>query len=429
MATGSRPPDLRRLIESKRDGAALPARQWQAVVQAAVAGAADEAQLGALLMACVWRGMDDAETFALTEAMVKSGDVVQFTQFADAVDKHSTGGVGDAASLIVVPVLAAAGAHVAKLSGRALGHTGGTIDKLESIPGLRTNLDAATFERIIAQTGCAIAAQSERIVPADKLFYALRDRTATIPSIGLVTASIVSKKVAGGAAYFAFDVKTGSGAFMKTLDDARALAASLVRTSAAFGRKAVALITDMNEPLSPLIGNAMELIAAREFLSGARRPQRLDELVRALAAALLALKNGAQARADVDRVLADGSAARKFEEMIAAQGGDVAAYRGLQPAQPSVSVTAPASGFVAAVDAAVVGHVAREAVERGGNNAGVEMAARIGDRVAAGDTLAKIYGYEAGVRELASAFVLSQDAPPQRPVVYEVVDSSMLSIK
>lgn len=420
---------MRRLIERKRDGAALSAGDWQAVVHAALGGGADQAQLGALLMACVWRGMDDAETFALTEAMVNSGDVVRFTQFADAVDKHSTGGVGDTASLIVVPVLAAAGAHVAKLSGRALGHTGGTIDKLESIPGFVTALDAATFERIIAQTGCAIAAQSERIVPADKLFYALRDRTGTIPSIGLVTASIVSKKVAGGAAFFAFDVKTGTGAFMKTVEEARALAASLVRTSAAFGRKAVALITDMDEPLSPLIGNALELIAAREFLTGERRPERLNELVRALAVALLELKNGAGAAADVDRVLADGSAARKFEEMIAAQGGDVAAYRTFAPAEPAVNVHAPGDGFVAEIDAAVVGHVAREAVERGGNAAGVEMAAHIGDRVAAGDLLARVHGYHAGARELATAFALSAQAPARRPVVYEVVDSSMLSMK
>lgn len=424
--------EMHRLIEKKRDGAALGAPEWERVVASATNGSADFAQLGALLMACVLSGMNHAETVALTQAMVNSGEVVRFTHFDDAVDKHSTGGVGDTASLIVVPVLAACGLRVAKLSGRALGHTGGTIDKLETIPGFRVDLDAPTFERIIATVGCSIAAQSHAIVPADKVLYSLRDRTATIPSVGLITASIVSKKIAGGAKDFAFDVKVGSGAFMKTIEQARVLAASLMSVAGAFGHGSVALITDMNEPLSPMIGNALEIIAARDFLAGTKRWKRLETLVRALATALLEMRmSPAAAAAGLDRVLAGNAALEKFKEMISAQGGDVDAFLAMQPAAETRELRATQEGYISSIDTAVLGHVARAAIESGGANAGVQTRVCIGDAVRAGDLLAIIYGAPRATQELERAFTLSSEAPAPQPVVYETItgDSSILSIK
>ena len=410
------------MIESKRDGGALSKRQWYRLVRAAVDGTADEGQLGALLMACVFRGMDDDEIVALTEAMVESGDVITFTAFDDAVDKHSTGGVGDTASLILVPVLAACGVRVAKLSGRALGHTGGTLDKLESIPGFRTDLDAVTFEKNIAEVGCAIAAQSATIVPADKVLYAFRDHTATIPAMGLITASIVAKKVAGGAQTFAFDVKTGSGAFMKTLEESRALAALLVRVSARFGRRSIAIISDMNEPLSPFVGNSLEVVAAREFLKGALRANRLREVVQRLGVALLSLNaSQSEAQAEIGRVLRDGQALRKLEEMIVKQGGDLHAFHALTPAPKQHTVTSPRAGFICAVDAATIGHVAREQLERNGSDAGVQVLVQIGDRVEKGASLCIVYGTTQSEIELAGAFRIGEVPPDPRPVIYDVV--------
>jgi pyrimidine-nucleoside phosphorylase len=220
---------LRRAIEAKRDGGALDAATWARIIAGYVSGDIDDAPMAALAMACAIRGMADEEIVALTDAMIRSGDVLEIHTDGVAVDKHSSGGVGDTVSLIVVPLVAACGVPVAKLSGRALGHTGGTLDKLEAIPGVRTDLSPHEFVAQVERIGCAIAAQSERLVPADRKLYALRDRTGTVPSIGLIAASIVSKKIASGAGAIVFDVKVGSGAFMRTRTDALALAELLVR--------------------------------------------------------------------------------------------------------------------------------------------------------------------------------------------------------
>jgi len=241
-------------IARKRDGGSLAAAQWETIVADFLRGPVDDAQMAALAMACVVGGMEIEETRALTRALVASGDTLVI-EGLHAVDKHSSGGVADSASLIVVPLVAACGVPVAKLSGRALGHTGGTLDKLEAIPGVRTDLDPQQFLEQVRAVGCAIAAQSARLVPGDKKLYALRDRTGTIPSIGLIAASIVSKKIAGGAHAIVYDVKAGRGAFMQREADARRLAETLVEVTADFGRRARALVTDMNEPLGGAIGN------------------------------------------------------------------------------------------------------------------------------------------------------------------------------
>ena len=243
--------------------------------------------------------MGEAETAALTEAFVRSGERLEAPD-PRTVDKHSSGGVADTASLIVVPMVAACGIPVAKLSGRALGHTGGTLDKLEAIDGVRTDLDPERFFACVAEAGCAIAAQSGRLVPADKRIYALRDRTGTVPAAGLIAASIVSKKIAGGAHAFAFDVKAGCGAFLHEPDEARELAELLVRLAQSFGRRSIAFVTDMNEPLGPAIGTGLEAIEARDFLRGTRRDPRLAEVCDALGVAMLEVAGAGGTRSPHD---------------------------------------------------------------------------------------------------------------------------------
>lgn len=436
---GSRTPvpmpkrDLRLLAEEKRDGNELSAAEWSYVVEQSLASTGDPAQISALLMACVFVGMSVAETAALTQAMVQSGEELKFTCFSNAVDKHSSGGVGDTASLILVPLLAACGENVAKLSGRALGHTGGTLDKLSSIPGMRVDLEPDEFEEIIARVGCAITAQSSRLVPADKTLYELRDRTATVPCIGLIASSIVSKKIAGGAQRIAFDVKMGGGAFMKTVPQARELAEMLVDVASEFGRQAVALITDMNQPLSPYIGNGVEVILAREFLAGRDRPARLESVVRAVASELLSTHlKPAEASAIVQAALEGDEPAKRFEAMIEAQGGDVKAFREMQPL-PAQTAIAPVGGTIAAVDTQALGNFARRLVERYGHLAGVRVDISIGDRVDCGTALGSVFGgnpHEA--QEFCNFFAISDEQVTPPPLVYERIGrgaSSTLSMK
>ncbi len=265
---------VRAFIELKRDGGEIPAGGWRQLVASYMSTDVDDAQMAALFMACVLRGMSIDETYELTAAMVESGEVLQFDRAAGViVDKHSSGGVSDIVSLAAVPLAAACGAKVAKLSGRALGHTGGTIDKLEAIPGFDVNLTSERFVQTVERIGCAIAAQSDRLVPADKRLYGLRDRTATVPAVGLIVSSIVSKKVAGGAEAFVFDVKTGAASFMREVLQAAELAAMLVEVSSRFGKRAQTFVTDMNEPLGRCIGTGIEVMEARDFLRGGSDPR------------------------------------------------------------------------------------------------------------------------------------------------------------
>ena len=415
--------EMRRAIAHKRDGAELAAQTWHAIVRAYLDGDVDDAQLAALLMACVLRGLDAAETHALTTAFVASGETLEAPD-PRTVDKHSSGGVGDTATLIVVPLVAACGIPVAKLSGRALGHTGGTLDKLEAIEGVRTDLEPERFFECVRTAGCAIAAQSERLVPADKRVYALRDRTATVPSRGVIAASIVSKKVAGGAHAIVYDVKAGRGAFVRDVAEARELAEALVALTVAFGRRGAALVTDMNEPLGPAIGTGLEAIEARDFLRGTHRSLRLGAVCEELGSAMLAVAGvRGDLRVALDAALESGRGYETFERMLAAQGAAPGALERLQPHPQRTMLPAPHEGFVVAVDAVALGEAARELIARSGSGAGITVAARIGDAVRAGDPLAFAYGDADLAHGLEQAFVLGDAPPPERPVVYDEIGS------
>ena len=419
---------LRRALEAKRDGAALNPSTWQRIVAGYVEGTIDDAPVAALLMASAIRGLKGEEIVALTDAMVRSGDVLEFAG-ATVVDKHSSGGVGDTVSLIVVPLVAACGVPVAKLSGRALAHTGGTLDKLEAIPGVRTDLTPAAFVAQVERIGCAIAAQSERLVPADKKLYALRDRTGTVRSIGLIAASIVSKKIAGGAGAIVFDVKAGRGAFMRTLAEARTLASTLVRLASGFGRRASALVSDMEEPLGAAVGTGIETVEARDFLRGDERDPRLSENVLAVAHEMLRVA-GVPVDAVAPRTLDalhSGAAYERFVALIEAQGGSRAALESIAPHPHRAPAIAPARGVVVAIDTVAIGELAREAVAADGDFAGIRIVAHIGTPVAAGDVLAEVAGPSLDPARVAAAFTLGEAAPAARPVVACVVRDADLS--
>lgn len=419
---------MRRCIERKRDGGNLSAQEWEGIIDAFMRGEIDEAQMAALCMACVWRGMSFDEAHALTGAMVASGQTIDFDA-ADGivVDKHSSGGVSDIVSLAAVPLAAACGARVAKLSGRALGHTGGTIDKLETIPGFDVALPISTFVEQVQRIGCAIAAQTQALVPADKRIYRLRDRTATVPAMGLIAASIVSKKIAGGAHAFVFDVKTGPAAFMQDPQDARDLAHWLVEIAARFDRRATAFVTDMSQPLGRCIGTGIEVIEAREFLRGHADP-RARELVMAIAGALVGECGLDEPETLVERALASGRAYEKFCEMIAAQNGDVAAFEAMALGE-ALEIPAASSGYVAAIDVVRLGNAGR-ALSANDPLGGVQVAARIGDRIEAGQPLARAYGRD---REdavaLGEAFTLSQSEAQPPPLLYDAICNAVMSVR
>lgn len=412
---------VRRAVEKKRDGEALPAQTWRDLIAGYASGAIDEAPIAALAMACTIRGMDEDETVALTEAMVASGETIRFALGTPVVDKHSSGGVGDTVSLVAVPVVAACGVPVAKLSGRALGHTGGTLDKLEAIPGVRTDLSLEAFVAQVERIGCAIAAQSARLVPADRQLYALRDRTATVPCIGLIAASMVSKKIAAGADAIVFDVKCGRGAFMKSRADAFALAERLVALCGRFGRRASALISDMSEPLASRVGTGLEAIEAREVLRGAAEDARFHELVLAVCDEMLRVCGRENGYEHAREALASGAAYERFVALIEAQGGTRAALEGLRAAEPATIVAAPRGGVVDAIDAVAIGEAARDLVLACGPAAGVRILARTGATVAQGAPLAEIFGAPAPAARVAAAFSLGTLAPPPVELIAAVV--------
>ncbi len=418
---------LRRAIETKRDGAALAPAVWRRIIAGYVDGTIDDAPVAALTMACTIRGMDDDEIFALTGAMIDSGDVLAFSGAQAVVDKHSSGGVGDAISLVAVPLVAACGVPVAKLSGGALGHTGGTLDKLEAIPGVRTDLSPDEFCAQIARIGCAIAAQSERLVPADKRLYALRDRTGSIPSIGLIAASIVSKKIAGGAGAIVFDVKAGRGAFMRTTSDAVALATTMVRLAKRFGRSSSAIVSDMDEPLAANIGTGLEAIEARDYLRGGAAGSRFAQLTAIVAQEMLRVGGVREAEIEprLEAALRSGAGYERFVALIEAQGGTRAALEAAAPAQPSTPVRAPAAGYVAAIDAVAIGEAARALVARHGPFAGIRIAAAVGTGVRAGDPLAYVIGADAAAA-VGPAFSLAAEPPEQRALVDDVIRDASL---
>ncbi len=362
-------------------------------------------QMTAWLMAVFFRGMDDGETVALTRAMLHSGDVLDFADIpGKKVDKHSTGGVGDKVSISLAPLVAACGVKVPMVSGRGLGHTGGTLDKLEAIPGFSVTLDEAAFRRIVREVGCCMIGQTARIAPADKRIYALRDVTATVESIPLIVASILSKKLAEGIDGLVLDVKVGRGAFMKTEADARALAEALVRVGTAAGKRVVALLTDMSAPLGRTVGNAIETREAIDVLHG-KGPADLVACTRELGADMLVLGDAAATReeafAKLDRAISSGAAVEVLARMIAAQGGDaaIAAHPDRLARAPVVTpVLAERDGFVEAIDALEIG-LAGVSMGAGRTRAdqavdpvvGIELAVARGDEVKRGEPLAHLH--------------------------------------
>ncbi len=400
-------PTIERLIEIKRDGGSHTPAEIDQLVLGFASGDVPDYQMSAWLMAAYLNGLDADETVWLTDAMVRSGRVVDLSAIPGVkVDKHSTGGVADTATLVIAPLVAACGVPVAKMSGRGLGHTGGTLDKLESIPGFRVELSADEFIACVRDVGVAVVAQTPEIDPADKKMYALRDVTATVPSIPLIVASIISKKVAGGADAILIDVKVGSGAFMRTLEQARALAAELVRVGHALGRDVACELTDMNQPLGMAVGNALEVAEAIRLLSGQSASHALREVARMSAARLLVMAGKASelddAAAMVDEALSSGAALEAMRRWFAAQGGDPAVVDDpslLPRAAMTREVLAERDGYIAGFEAAEVGRAAMlagagrrtldESIDPG---AGLVLAVRTGDRVEKGHRVATLHG-------------------------------------
>ena len=424
------------LIERKRNGEEIPATELRELVAAYVRDEVPDYQAAAFLMAVWFRGLSPAETFALTEAMVASGETVDLAARLGrrVVDKHSTGGVGDKLTIAVGPVVAACGVPFGKMSGRGLGHTGGTLDKLESIPGFRVELSTEELVGPVREIGIAVAGQSADLVPADRKLYALRDVTATIDEVSLIAASIMSKKIAGGASALVLDVKVGEGAFMRTVEDARRLAEAMRGLGREAGMDVVCLLTDMEQPLGAAVGNALEVREAHETLAGGG-PADFRELVVEAATHLLVLSDleldEAAARQRAAGSLSDGSALAAYERWIRAQGGDP--DPSLLPRSGVVrEVPAPSTGFVRAVRAREVAGVAmalgagRERKEDPIDHAvGVVCRAKRGGHVKAGEPLAEIHARDKEAAEFAEAALLAAyeigDEPGSRPLVLDVI--------
>jgi pyrimidine-nucleoside phosphorylase len=398
-------PTFQELIERKRDGHGHTAEEIERIILDFTRGEVPDYQMSAWLMAAFIRGLSADETIAMTDAMVRSGDVMDLSAIPGLkVDKHSTGGVADTTTLVLAPLVASCGVPVAKMSGRGLGHTGGTLDKLESIPGFRIELSQAEFVAQVQRIGVAVIAQSPEIDPADKKIYALRDVTGTVPSIPLLVGSIISKKVAGGADAIVLDVKVGSGAFMKSEADARQLAHELTAVGEALGRKVVCVMSDMDQPLGMAVGNALEVAEAIQTLRG-NGPAHLTELCLAFGAKMLVLGERAtdedEAQSMLTEALASGVALQRFRDWVEAQGGDprIADDPSLLPtASRTREVRSSAAGWVARFDAEGVGRAAMllgagraHVADTIDPAAGLVLAVRVGDRVEEGTLLCTMH--------------------------------------
>lgn len=392
------------LIEKKRDGGKLSKKEIETVVLGFTRGEIPDYQMSAFLMAVYYRGMDEEEISDMTAVMAGSGDMVDLSEIPGVkVDKHSTGGVGDKTTLIAAPIAAACGVTIAKMSGRGLGFTGGTVDKLESIPGFRTEIPREEFIKIAGETGICVIGQSGNLAPADKKIYALRDVTATVDSIPLIAGSIMSKKIAAGSDCILLDVKTGSGAFMKKLEDAVKLAEIMVRIGEKVGRHTAALITNMDVPLGHAIGNSLEVIEAIHTLQG-KGPEDLTSICLELAANMIFLAGKgeiSQCRKMARQALQNGSAYQKLKDMISAQGGDIGVIdhpETFEKARVCHEVPAPAGGYITHMDAAQCG-IASMLLGAGratkesliDHSAGIELIKKTGDVVKLGEPIARLY--------------------------------------
>jgi len=412
-------------IETKKFGGGLSEEIVRSVVGGYTAGEVPDYQMASLLMAIFIRGMDYGETLALTRAMAESGKTYSFP---GCVDKHSTGGVGDKVSLTALPIVAACGAPVAKLSGRGLGATGGTVDKLESIPGFSCDLAEERFTRQVEEVGLAIIEAGE-LAPADKEIYALRDTTGTVDSLPLIGSSIVSKKAATGAGHLLYDVKRGSGAFMRTTEEARELAGLLVRLSGDLGIEASALITAMDNPLGSAVGNALEVRESISLLKNEPVPEDLNGEVTHVATRLLELKGIPESAAAVERALSSGAAYEKFEEFVSAQGGDIEALEDL-PISASVSeVRSKRGGYVARFAASGIGSAALALgagrAKKGDKidpGSGIEILVKAGDPIGEGQPVARLYGEreaERAVHLVLEALEISDEPVDPPPAILD----------
>ncbi|MBE6788893.1 MAG: pyrimidine-nucleoside phosphorylase [Ruminococcaceae bacterium] len=427
------------IIAKKRDGLALLKEEIEFFISGYTSGEIPDYQASALAMAIFLKGMTDEETVCLTNAMANSGDSLDLSQFgALSVDKHSTGGVGDKTTLIVAPIVAALGGRLAKMSGRGLGHTGGTVDKLESISGYKTTLDREEFLSQVENIGIAVIGQSGSLAPADKKLYALRDVTATVNSIPLITSSIMSKKIAAGSHNIVLDVKMGSGAFMKTLEDAEILAENMVKIGKGCKRNVCALITDMDTPLGTHIGNALEVKEAVRVLRGEQKGD-LYEVCIALSSAMASLVLGVsvkEAEAKVIETIESGAAFSKMRQWIKAQGGDVSEIDDTEKLPKTdyfYEVKSAESGFVTKMDAEKIG-VASVILGAGRENkedkidfgAGIVLSKKTGDKVNKGDTLCTLYSnnkesFKSAEEKFLSAISIGSNAPEKKPLVYKII--------
>ena len=426
------------IIEAKRDGKKLSDADIREWIARYTDGRLPDYQMAALAMAICIRGMDKAEILALTDAIMRSGETLSWESLGrPTADKHSTGGIGDKLSIPLAPLVASCGVAVPMISGRGLGITGGTLDKLDSIPGYDTGISVARFRRVLREVGCSIIGQTGSLAPADKKLYALRDVTGTVPSIPLITASILSKKLAEGAGTLVFDVKCGRAAFMKTPEDARALAKSLVSVARGAGRKAEALVTNMDDPLGRTAGNALEIRESVEILQG-RGPADATDLIVELGVPMLrgagVVRSAAEARTMLRKRLASGAALETFARMVAAHGGDTRVAETpetiLPKADAILDVPAPRTGYVSSVDAAEIGRIVlqlgggRQAVtDRIDYAVGVDRLVQRGEKVSKGDPLLRLHARSkaearAFLARAAAAFSFSSSAPAARPLVY-----------
>ena len=435
------------LIRRKRDGKSLTREEIDWIVSAYTRGEVPDYQVSAFLMAALLRGLSPQETAALTQAMLHSGQVLDFSDLPGGkVDKHSTGGVGDKTSLILSPLVAAAGVMVPMVSGRGLGHTGGTLDKLESIPGFNVNLDLTEFRRILSKIGCAMIGQTAELAPADKKLYSLRDVTGTVESPYLICASIMSKKLAEGIDGLVLDVKTGSGAFMKSAADSEHLARLMVETGEEMGKKVVALITDMDQPLGRAIGNALEVAECVEVMRGNFSGlEDLVELTLELGAWMLLLggrvQDVAEGRALCEELLRNGHALERFRQLVHEQGGLVAAvddFTQLPQAAHTAKIAAPASGFLTAIECermgvagVLLGGGRQTKEDRVDPAVGIVLHKKVGDAVQVGETLCTIHYNETkrlqeALPVIEAAYAIGPQRLVARPLVQKILRGKLL---
>lgn len=428
------------IIKKKRDGHVLTSEEIREVVAGFVSGKIPDYQVSAWLMAIFFRGMNDEETAALTDAMMRSGDLIDLSAIPGVkVDKHSTGGVGDKTTLVLGPLVASAGVPLAKMSGRGLGHTGGTLDKLEAIPGFDVDMTAAEFVEQVKKHGIAICSQNEKLVPADKKLYALRDVTGTVDNISLIASSVMSKKLACGADAIVIDLKVGDGAFIKTIEDAEKLAAIMIATAHRMGRRLTAVITGMEEPLGFAIGNALEVREAIDTLRG-HGPEDLTQLCLELGGHMLVLagkcRTMEEGMALLQKNIGNGSAFSKFTELVDIQGGD-SSYVTNPDKLPLSAVSrefkATQEGYISHLSAMDIGlasaklgagrETKESAIDLG---AGIILRKKVGDHVVPGDTLAVMYSSDASLfakaeEYLAVAYTFSKGRPEKQPLIYKAL--------